>query len=188
MQLNVKALSPATWADFEALAQRHHGIWGGCWCTWFHRSDTVKTGDSAFNKELKKALVMAGRAHAALVYDGDCPVAWCQFGTPEELPHIYHKAEVERDGYQKPDWRITCFFVDTKYRRKGVGKAALLGALNLIREAGGGVVESYPQDTAGKRVSSSFLYNGTRSLFEACGFRHAGSKGKNHAVMRLLIR
>ncbi len=184
MNLQVKALSPSTWEDFASLAQRHHGVWGGCWCVWFHQSDTVKRVDASFNKELKRTLVMNGRAHAALVYDGERPVGWCQFGTPEELPHIYHKKEVETDGYQRPDWRITCFFVDTDYRGRGVAKAALLGALELIREAGGGIVESYPENMKGTRTSGSFLYNSTMSLFEECGFELAGTKGKNHTIMR----
>ncbi|MFH1512658.1 MAG: GNAT family N-acetyltransferase [Bacillota bacterium] len=184
MNLQIKALSPSTWEDFASLAQRHHGVWGGCWCVWFHQSDMVKRGDAAFNKELKRTLVMNGRAHAALVYDGDTAVAWCQFGTPEELPHIYHKKEVETDGYQRPDYRITCLFVDKEYRGKGVAKAAVLGALDLIGKAGGGIVESYPQDMKGTKTSGSFLYNGTLSLFRECGFELAGAKGKNHTIMR----
>jgi hypothetical protein len=35
--------------------------------------------------------VNEGRAHAALVFDGDLAVAWCQYGTPDELPNIYHR-------------------------------------------------------------------------------------------------
>lgn len=55
---------------------------------------------------------------------------------------------------------------------------ALRGALDLIAKAGGGVVEAYPQDTMGKRTSGSFLYNGTRSLFEQAGFSYERPKGK----------
>jgi hypothetical protein len=29
-------LSAETWPAFEALVQRHNGIFGGCWCTYFH--------------------------------------------------------------------------------------------------------------------------------------------------------
>jgi GNAT superfamily N-acetyltransferase len=52
-----------------------------------------------------------------------------------------------------PDYRLTCFFVDRNYRRKGVAAVALRGALDLIAKAGGGVVEAYPQDTQGRRTS-----------------------------------
>ena len=61
------------------------------------------------------------------------------------------------------------------------------GALDLIAQAGGGVVEGYPQATQGKKVSASFLYNGTRGLFEQAGFAFGRPKGKNHCVMRTRI-
>jgi hypothetical protein len=68
-----------------------------------------------------------------------------------------------------------------------VAAAALDGAVDLIAAAGGGVVEGYPQDTAGKKISSSFLYNGTRNMFEKAGFDYERPKGKNHCVMRKVV-
>ena len=181
----IKALDEHTWADFERLAEKHHGVWGGCWFTWFHKSDELKGGCSSENKALKKRSVVEGRSHAALVYDQDQAIAWCQFGPPSELPAIYHKKEVEATDYTMPDWRITCLFVDKAYRKRGVAKRALQGALELITRQGGGIVESYPQDTRDQSVSSSFLYNGTVSLFLACGFTYVKPKGKSHAIMRI---
>jgi hypothetical protein len=32
----IEPLSPRTWDAFADLAERHNGVWGGCWCTWFH--------------------------------------------------------------------------------------------------------------------------------------------------------
>lgn len=187
MDYSIKPLSTETWSDFEKLAEQHNGIWGGCWCTWFHQSETIKRSTPEGNKCLKKELVFNNRSHAALVFDGDQCIAWCQYGSPEELPAIYHKKEVEIDGYQFPDYRLTCIFVHKSYRRKGIAKVAVEGALKLIGESGGGVVEAYPQDTHAQQVSSSFLYNGTRSMFESLGFEFISSKGKNHTVMRIIL-
>ena len=114
-------------------------------------------------------------------------MGWCEYGTPEELPRIYHRKEYEEGLARLPDYRLTCFFVDRRYRRQGVSGVALRGALNLIEQAGGGIVEAYPQDTAGKQVSASFLYNGTRSLFEKAGFTYSRPKGKNHCVMSTTV-
>lgn len=69
----------------------------------------------------------------------------------------------------------------------GLAGFALEGALKLIGDLGGGVVESYPQDTQGKKISSSFLYNETRQVFEKYGFSFEGGKGKNHCIMRRVI-
>ena len=80
-----------------------------------------------------------------------------------------------------------CFFVDRNHRRRGVAATALDGALDLIAQAGGGVVEAYPQDTRGKKTSASFLCNGTRSLFERAGFDYERPKGKSHCVMRKVV-
>lgn len=121
------------------------------------------------------------------MFDGDRAVAWCQYGTPQELPNIYHKKEYEADLDRLPDYRLTCFFVDRAYRRKGVAGVALHGALDLIARAGGGLVEAYPQDTDGQKVSATFLYSATRSLFEQAGFSYVRRKGKNHCVMRKMI-
>jgi GNAT superfamily N-acetyltransferase len=185
-EYTVKPLGPDTWDDFEELAGRHNGVWNGCWCTWFHtfyaEKDKARTPES--NRALKERMVCEGRAHAALVFDGDLAVAWCQYGTPDELPNIYHRKEYEAGLDRLPDYRLTCFFVDRKYRRKGVAAVALAGALELIAQAGGGVVEAYPQDLEeGRKVSASFLYSCTRSMFEQAGFSYDRPKGKNHCVM-----
>lgn len=182
----VKPLDAGTWDAFARLAGRHNGVWNGCWCTWFHatpaeRGGEERTADS--NRTLKQRLVSEGRAHAALVFDGDEAVAWCEYGSPAELPNIYHRKEYEEGLDRLPDYRLTCFFVDKRYRRKGLAAVALRGALDLIAQAGGGVVEAYPHDTAGKKTSSSFLYNATRSMFEQAGFGYQRPKGKKNCVM-----
>jgi GNAT superfamily N-acetyltransferase len=180
---SVKPLNKSTWPDFARLTERHNGVWGGCWCLAFHPDHPEKGKSPEGNRALKEKLVKAGQAHAAVVFDGDVAVGWCQYGTPNELPNIYHRKEYEEDLVKPADYRLTCFFIDRAYRRKGVSAIALQGALELIAEAGGGVVEAYPQDTKGQKTSASFLYNGTRSLFEQAGFRYERSKGKNHCVM-----
>jgi hypothetical protein len=42
-----------------------------------------------------------------VVFDGEVAVAWCQYGTPEELPGIYHRKEYEAGLERVPDYRLT---------------------------------------------------------------------------------
>lgn len=146
-------------------------MWNGCWCTWFHPACADKGAGAEGGRAYKERLVREGMAHAALVLDGDVAVAWCEYGSPEELPNIYHRKEYKRRPRQGARLPPHVLLVDTDNRRKGVAATALRGALGLIAKASGGVVEAYPQDTQGKRTAGSFLYNGTRSLFEKAGFR-----------------
>ncbi len=184
-EYTISALTTDSWDAFAGLAERHNGVFGGCWCTYFHTFHSEKTFSAEGNRALKKRLVDEGRAHAALVMDGTEAVAWCEYGTPEELPNIYHRKQYEAELDVAPDYRITCIFVDKRYRRTGMSALALEGALRLIREAGGGVVEGYPHDNDGKKVS--VLYNGTRSLFEQAGFSYVRPKGAKNCVMRIEI-
>ena len=56
-------------------------------------------------------MVLAGVAHAALVYDGDLAVAWAEFGRPDELPNIHHRKQYDAETVTPPDYRITCINV-----------------------------------------------------------------------------
>jgi GNAT superfamily N-acetyltransferase len=189
----IRPLSLETWDAFVALCDRHGGGgFGGCYCTWFHRATHAAPGTNpprpaAYTRNYKRDLVEAGDAHAALVFDGDEVVGWAQYGPPAELPGIAHRKEVEATGLPTPDWRITCVFVDRRHRGRGVAGVAVEGALGLIARAGGGTVETYPQDTQGAKVSASFLYNATRSTFEEVGFTYDRPKGKNHCIMRTTV-
>ena len=78
----IAPLSPETWAAFDALVQRHNGIFGGCWCMWFHPDVPERNQRAESNRALKKTYVEHGKAHAALVMDGDDAIACAQYGTP----------------------------------------------------------------------------------------------------------
>ena len=189
-EYQIKALTTQTWDAFAALANRHGGAgMGGCWCTWFHaeKHSGSPTGTAEDARDYKRGLVETGCAHAALVFDGDRAVGWAQYGSPAELPGIAHRTEYLAGVDVLPDFRITCFFVDRQARRSGVAKAALDGALGLIAAAGGGLVEAYPQDTPGRKVSATFLYSATRPMFERAGFVYQRPKGKNHCVMQKVV-
>jgi ribosomal protein S18 acetylase RimI-like enzyme len=175
--LRVAALAAATWPDFAALVERDGGVWGGCWCLGFHAEGKDR---GAFRRAAKERRVRAGGAHAALVYDAAGCVGWCQYGAPAELPRIKHARAYAAGDPQRPDWRITCFYVGKGHRRRGVSATALAGALDLIAAAGGGRVESFPEDVAGRKVSGSFLHNGTLALFERHGFERVRPLGRHH--------
>lgn len=184
----VRPLDTTTWPDFAALVERSNGVWGGCWCMAFHSEGVGKDRSPAQNRTDKECRVREGRAHAALVYDGDLCVGWAQFGPTDELPRIKHGKAYAAELADLPDWRITCFFVDKTRRGQGVSAAALAGAVDLIAASGGGVVESYPEDADGRKVSGSFLHNGTLAMFERQGFARDRQIGKHRWVVRRTVR
>jgi GNAT superfamily N-acetyltransferase len=211
-------LSERTWPDFEKLFSGGGG-WDFCWCMAHQRGRhpsrqefRTRAEVSVQNHQLKKKLVQQGQAHGILVYADDEPVGWCQYGSSDELVGFLNSPQQDRDL-----WRITCFVVHKKYRRKGVAGLALHAALDAIRARGGGLVEAYPVAgwTHGKeaspgpvnvqgvglvgRVWGQNRYTGTVSMFEREGFQAVGVCGSasrrirdegaagDHVVMRKTV-
>ncbi len=152
----------------------------------FHPEGVGKETTAELNRKRKLERVRAGTTHAALVFDGDDCVGWCQFGAPGELPRIKSRAAYEKGVTTVPDWRIACNFVGKGHRRQGVATAALEGALDLIAALGGGRVEGYPEDAAS--VPAGFLFNGALSTYEQLGFVRDRKIGKHRWVVTKTVR
>lgn len=184
---DVRYLDGGTWQDFVRLAERHNGVWGGCWCMGFHPE--MSRTSAEHNRAAKEKRVREGRTHAALVYDGSDGVGWCQFGPTAELPGIRYQKDYQEGLAALPDWRITCMFVARTYRGRGVARAALDGALVEIARQGGGTAESYPEDVNGREVPKSlpYMYNGPIEMFETRGFQRVRRLGKLHRVVSKVV-
>jgi GNAT superfamily N-acetyltransferase len=181
----IKALDETTWDAFAALVERNNGVFGGCWCMGFHPEGVGKDTTPALNRRRKLERVKEGTTHAALVFDGEDCLGWCQFGAPDELPRIKSRAAYEKGRTTSPDWRIACNFVGKGNRRRGVATAALAGALDLIAGLGGGTVEGYPEDAAS--VPAGFLFNGALSTYEQLGFTRDRKIGKHRWVVTRVV-
>ena len=181
MPYTIRPLDASTWDAFAELVERNNGVFGGCWCMGFHAEGVGKDTTAAQNCERKHERVRAGTAHAALVFDGDDCLGWCQFGTPDEVPRIKSRAAYEKGRTASPDWRIACCYVGKGHRRQGVATAALAGAVDLIAGLGGGTVEGYPEDAGS--VPAGFLFNGALSTYEQLGFVRDRKIGKHRWVV-----
>jgi GNAT superfamily N-acetyltransferase len=184
----IRALDQSTWAAFAALVECNNGVFGGCWCMGFHPDQAwtdVPKKRYAQKRAAKEKRVREGEAHAALVFEGDDCVGWCQFGAPDELPRIKSRAAYERGRTTSPDWRIACCYVGKGHRRRGVATAGLGGAIDLIADLGGGTVEGYPEPAGS--VPAGFLYNGALSTYEQLGFTRDRKIGKHRWVVTRVV-
>jgi hypothetical protein len=180
----VKPLDESSWPAYADLIERHNGIWGGCWCMGFQTERKAEYTSLAEKNADKYALICRGRSHAAVVFDGDLAIGWCQYGRSDEIAPRNKFKRTYLPGLEvEPDWRISCFFVDRKYRGKRVSSLALEGALQFIAEAGGGLVEAYPEDMTGRSTSMGFICLGTTAMFERRGFSRLRQVAKHHWVV-----
>ncbi len=201
-----KELSARTWPDFEKLFTRGNG-WDFCWCMHFQRAhgmpqenSQTRSERSIINRHDKKHLVEQGRAHGILVYADGNVVGWCQYGARQELPRIDNSPNYRAHAVaEEKMWRITCFVVDKRYRRRGIAMAALKAALHSIEKKGGGMVEAYPLapfeeirkcEQRERGHASSFgnvSTHGTVSMFKKHGFQEVAPWGNKNVLMRRMI-
>ena len=83
-------------------------------------------------------------------------------------------------------WWVTCFAVDQRYRRRGVG-SALLEAAAFAQHHGARAIEGHPVDVealTAARVSGSAVFTGTMAMFAAAGFVEVGRTFPSRPVMR----
>lgn len=161
--MTIAALGPTTWPLFAELVERNNGVYGGCWCIGYH-PECGEVPRSA-HQGVKRQRVMDNGAHAALVLDdeGRCQT-WAQYGPPEELDGIKHRRAYDKEPPARPDWRLTCVYVDPKHRGQGLATTAITGTLELIAAGGGGIVEAISETTTRREAQGRFLFSGTAEL------------------------
>ena len=82
-------LTPALWPALERLFGAN-GACGGCWCMWWRRERGEPWADvkGALARRRMRALVLAGKAHGVLAFDGAEPVGWCAYGPRRDFARL----------------------------------------------------------------------------------------------------
>ncbi|GIV97039.1 MAG: N-acetyltransferase [Herpetosiphonaceae bacterium] len=163
------------------------GAYAGCWCMWWRLTgNEFSANRGAGNKQMLRQLVDSGRVPGLLAYVGDQPAGWCSVAPRREFVRF------ERSRYWKPVddqpvWSIVCFYVDRRYRGRGLARALLRAAVRYAAEHGAEVVEGYPRDS-GQRLDASSLYIGSVAMFREAGFEEVARRHPERPVMRLRLR
>ena len=179
---------PATadrWDDVSTVV----GSAGICWCQYWRLSSSgYSSTDAAARKDLLREQVSGAPAPGVVGYlDGE-PVGWCGFGPRTALERLVRSRTIPKVD-DRPVWSIVCFIVRVGYRRRGVARALLDGAIAYARSEGAVCLEAYPVDTMGRRIDVSFAYVGTVGLFEGAGFRRVvETEARSARLPRWLMR
>jgi GNAT superfamily N-acetyltransferase len=162
----------------------------GCWCqAWRGSASPAGRGDVHDNRAALESQVRFGDfAPGVIAYlDGE-PVGGCGLGPRAAMPRLVRSRTIPAVD-DAPVWSIGCFVVRPGYRRLGVARALLDGAVAYARSQGAPCVEAYPIDPAGTRVSTSFGFVGFTSTFEAAGFRRVlRTEAHSAGLPRWLVR
>jgi GNAT superfamily N-acetyltransferase len=191
-RLEIVPLTPARFADLAALFEE-----GGdpkwCWCTYFRvRGRSWANATPQGNrKELETRAALDPAEHPApglIAYRDGRAIGWVSLGPREDYDRLaYSKVLAPLDDTLV--WSIVCFVVSRRARGKGVATALLDAAVAYARDQGASMLEAYPVDTGGGRVSAASAFHGTLPMFKRAGFRVAARRQANTSTpVRPIVR
>ena len=175
------------WDDIRSLFEGHGSL--GCWCQYWRQSasDYRRGGPGSGEENLKKQ-VFQGPSPGMVAYVDGAPVGWLGFWPRQQLERLVRSRTIPKVD-DVPVWAIVCFLIRPGYRRKGIARALLNGAVKYARNAGVLALEAYPVDPEGKRVDVTFGYVGFTGMFEAAGFqRVVETEARSAKRPRILMR
>jgi GNAT superfamily N-acetyltransferase len=188
--LDIVSIADAPWHDVQTVFGTR-GDPSSCWCQYFKMDNAEwKTASRATCEPLLKQQVQVlDPAPGVIAYLNGEPVGWSAI-EPRPKYRRLDRMRVLAGSPEQPDdesvWAVTCFVVRVGFRKQGIGRALLAGAVDHARRGGARVVEGYPVDPAlREKVSSAELYHGSVSLFAANGFREVSRPTPDRAVMQL---
>ena len=190
MDVEVRPATLDRFDDVAAILGPADGKPHGCWCLYYRLSsgEFNRLQGAARPRHLRD-LCAGDHAPGVIAYRREQPVGWCAFGPWSDMGRLRRSRTIPRID-ERPRWSIVCFVVRAGNRRQGVAAAVLEGAIAYATASGVELLEAYPVETDGDRISASLAYFGTTSMFERAGFQRiqatsSRTDGRPRWVMRL---
>ena len=188
-EIRVRPATAGVFDDVATMLGPKNPTSSVCWCL-SHRLDS-RTNQSLIGPargEYMRELCGRDVAPGVLAYLDDVVVGWAAIAPRAQVPFARSRKIPNVD--ELPVWSAWCVRVRPGYRRRGVARAVLRGAVDYARKRGAPAIEGYPVDNQGQKVDLTMAYVGTRGLFESVGFTKvadtsAVSGGFPRVVMRL---
>jgi GNAT superfamily N-acetyltransferase len=180
--VRVKPVTPSRWDDLVQLFG-DRGAYSGCWCMWFRETSAeFDRKGNAGNRRSMRDLVRRNRQPGLLAYVDGEPVGWVSVAPREQFGRIERSRTLKAVDHE-PVWSVVCFFIDRRFRGKGVGKRLLEAAVEHAGRKGARIVEAYPKDPR-KKLANSEAFTGVLSMYEEAGFREVARRAPDRPIVR----
>lgn len=166
-RLTTRPITPDDWPIMERLFGPN-GACGGCWCMTWRVPRGGKLWDECKGEKNRRAfrkLVLDGKAFGCLAFSGDEAIGWCSVGPREDYLRLTNIKSLQT-SWTPSTWSVTCFYIRTAWRRKGVGTALLAQAVKVAKANGATELEGYPIKPYTDNVPGPFAWTGIPRLFE----------------------
>ena len=186
LKINIIPVQKEQWDDFVKLFGPR-GACGGCWCMYWKLSHTEfenSKGDQ--NKLNQKDYICSGNIPGLITYFNDEPIGWIAVEPRENFTRLANSRILKPVDDQKV-WSIPCFFIDKRYRNKGISTKLIEAAAKYAAGSGARIIEGYPTDPVEKKMPAPFVYTGLANVFLKAGFIEVERRSLKRPIMRKFI-
>jgi hypothetical protein len=184
-EMTWRELTPATWADFEAVMGENGGA-RGCWCMhWRLPFKEWQQGRGEGNRAAMRERAEEDPPPGVVCYLGEEPVGWVGVGERSEYPRM-QRSPVTKLVDETPAWVFGCLYVRKGYREQGLLEPMIGAGCEFAARWGQETVEAYPVEPAeGKKAGADNAMTGIASSFSRAGFEEVARRKHDRPVMRL---
>jgi GNAT superfamily N-acetyltransferase len=189
MPLTIRPLTLRRWPDLEALFNaKGCSVARGCWCMYYRvsgKGGLTRPGDGQRRsaKEALKDLAQRSPPPGLIGYRGKVPVGWVSLGPREDFAKLA-RSPIMKPVDGQPAWSIVCFVVPSEYRKEGVARELLAGAIEYARQRGVTLLEAYPVDKLQPHAAEASWF-GSKQMFDEAGFDEVARRRHDRPVVRL---
>jgi GNAT superfamily N-acetyltransferase len=186
-QLTFEPVTKDNWDKFVALFG-NRGACANCWCMFYRlKQADFKAGKvNDINKSRMKELIREEKPVGIIAIHEGQAIAWCAFAPREDYLKL-ENSRVHKRIDDKPVWSIPCFFIDKKFRRKGISVTLLKGVIEYARKHKIGIIEAYPTIPTQEKLPDAFAWIGLYKSFERAGFEIVDHKSKSRPMVRYYL-
>ena len=150
-----------------------------------------RDNDRERNKDHIKARIEEGPPPGLLAFEDGKAIGWMQIGPRADVPEWNNAGRGSApldaaDAHDPGVWAISCFFIRSKARGRGLTHRLIEGGIGFARDSGARLVEACPMDLS-KDSRSIGLYVGSSRVFEKAGFERVAERKAGRPLMRLVL-
>jgi GNAT superfamily N-acetyltransferase len=188
----IRPAMPADWPHVEKVF-RDCADAARCWCAyWYLPNRDFRAGWGEANRHVLRDRVEAGLQPGVLAYAdtmpgdyrGGEPVGWAGVAPRTDFDRLRRSKPLAPID-DRPAWAINCFVVRKGWRRSGLMRPLLRGALAHALAQGAKVVEGYPVDPGPNHPASHWdLFLGSPTAFREAGFVEVARRLPRRPIFR----
>jgi GNAT superfamily N-acetyltransferase len=183
MDISVRSVSEADFPALEALFGRG-GASNGCWCMYWRLGPEYHKRDRELNHAALRERVATHPSPGLLAFDAgtETAIGWLQLTPRDELAWLNSvKFLAPVDDLEV--WSISCLYVTSRHRSKGIATELISAALSASHSAGVRAVEAYPVDAAVPGATRN-AFTGYASTFFDAGFIELVRRRPDRPIVR----